>query len=174
MISMPHAPSQSPSSVASPVVPRFNRFARGISRATGHPLAFALAFLVILAWAVTGPIFHFSDTWQLVINTGTTVVTFLMVFLIQSSQNRDSQAVQMKLDELIRAVEGAQNAMIDVEDRDEEELETLRKEYASIATQARKDMESGKADAQTIEHEAEGMEKDAAALKNHARKARKT
>lgn len=88
----------------------FTRFAKATARAAGHPSTFGLAVLVILAWAVTGPLFHFSDTWQLVINTGTTIVTFLMVFLIQNTQNRDSVAMQIKLDELLRAVKGAQTA----------------------------------------------------------------
>src|SRR5512132_3465898 len=105
---------------------RFTRFAKWTSHQTGRPIAFGSAVLLILLWAVTGPIFHFSDTWQLVINTSTTIITFLMVFLIQNTQNRDSEAIQVKLDELIRAVEGAHNAMIDLEELDDEELETIR------------------------------------------------
>jgi low affinity Fe/Cu permease len=116
----------------------FFGFARWAARATGQPWAFLLAALVIVVWAVSGPLFRFSDTWQLVINTGTTIVTFLMVFLIQSTQNRDSEAVQLKLDELIRAVKGAKNTLIDIEELTEEDLERLRGRYERLAEQARR------------------------------------
>jgi len=106
---------------------------------TGSSSAFALAVLVILGWIVTGPIFHFSDTWQLVINTGTTIVTFLMVFLIQRSQNKDSLAIQLKLNELVAAIRGASNHLIDVEDLTEEELHLLHRHYRKLAAMARKD-----------------------------------
>ena len=112
---------------------RFERFAHRTSEAAGHPTAFALALLVIVAWAVTGPLFHFSSTWQLVINTGTTIVTFLMVFLIQCIQNRDTAALQLKLDELLWAIAAADNGMIDVEERGERTIEQLRKKLREFA-----------------------------------------
>ena len=104
---------------------------------SGRPVTFTLAVTVIIIWAITGPIFGFSDTWQLVINTGTTIVTFLMVFLIQNTQNRDTEALQVKLDELIRAIEGAHNALLDLEELDEEDLHRIRGCYERLATEAR-------------------------------------
>ena len=101
----------------------FTRFANGASRATGRPLTFLLALLVVVVWGVTGPLFGFSDTWQLVINTGTTIVTFLMVFLIQNTQNRDAEAMHVKMDELIRAMEGAHNALLDLEELEDKDLD---------------------------------------------------
>ena len=115
----------------------FSRFAKWTARATGRPGTFTLAVTVIIIWAVTGPLFGFSDTWQLIINTGTTIVTFLMVFLIQSTQNRDSEAMQVKLDELIHVMKGAQNALLDLEELEEEELDHIRAGYQEIAEQAR-------------------------------------
>ena len=115
----------------------FNRLANWTAHVTGKPPAFALAFGVVLVWAATGPLFGFSDTWQLVINTGTTIVTFLMVFLIQSTQNRDTEAVQLKLDELIRATEGAHNAFLDLEHLDEAELDRIRQLYVQLAEKAK-------------------------------------
>ncbi len=109
-------------------------------------MAFGLGAGVVIVWAVTGPIFHYSDTWQLVINTGTTVVTFLMVFLIQNTQNRDSEAIHVKLDELIRAVEGARNRLLDLEDCDEKELTEIRATYTKIAHDARRAVQRGKSD----------------------------
>src|SRR5262245_61691803 len=109
---------------------RLERFSAIITRWTGTSSAFALALLVIAAWAITGPIFDFSANWQLVINTGTTIITFLMVFLIQRTQNKDSLALQLKLNELVAAVSGASNRLIDVEDLDEEELQILHRYYA--------------------------------------------
>ena len=116
----------------------YTRLTRSLSRASGRQGSFLLALLVIVVWAITGPIFHFSDTWQLVINTGTTIVTFLMVFLIQNTQNRDTEALQVKLDELIRVTEGAQNALLDLEDLDESNIEEIRAKYGKLAELARK------------------------------------
>jgi low affinity Fe/Cu permease len=115
------------------------RMSTTITRWTGSTSAFALACAVILVWVVTGPIFRFSDTWQLVINTGTTIVTFLMVFLIQRAQNKDAMAIQLKLNELVAAIDGASNRLIDVEDLSEEELVALRRFYAQLVRMARKD-----------------------------------
>jgi len=117
---------------------RFARFAKWTARASGRPSAFVLAFAVVVVWGLTGPIFGFSDTWQLVINTGTTIVTFLMVFLIQNTQNRDAEAVQVKLDELIRVMEGAHNALLNLEELDADELDVIRKGYVKLAEEARK------------------------------------
>jgi low affinity Fe/Cu permease len=115
----------------------FTRFARWSARSAGRPASFLVAVLVILGWAATGPVFHYSDTWQLVINTGTTIVTFLMVFVIQNTQNRDSVAMQLKLDEIIRAIHGAHNAVVNIEDLSEEELDRLKKLYEQLARQVR-------------------------------------
>jgi low affinity Fe/Cu permease len=117
--------------------PFFSRFAEWAARATGKPLATILAFAVVIVWAVTGPIFHFSDTWQLVINTGTSIVTFLMVFLIQNSQNRDTEALQIKLDEIIRAIEQADNSLLNLEELEEQDLDEIRARYRSLADAAR-------------------------------------
>lgn len=116
---------------------RFRAFAKWTSRATGRPVTFVLAVLVVVVWAVTGPLFDWSDTWQLVINTGTTVVTFLMVFLIQNTQNRDAEAVQVKLDELIRATKGAHNRLLDLEELEQEDLEAIHRDYEELARLAR-------------------------------------
>ena len=116
---------------------RFTRFAKWTAHATGRPITFFLAALVIVAWVVTGPIFHYSDTWQLVINTGTTIITFLMVFLIQATQNRDAEAVQVKLDEIIRAIGNAQNELLDLEELEEDDLDEIRTTYHTMAKKAR-------------------------------------
>ena len=124
----------------------FTRFATAAARATGRPGTFALAALIIVIWAATGPIFGFSDTWQLIINTGTTIVTFLMVFLIQNTQNRDSEAMHVKMDELIRAARGAHNALLDLEELDDKTLDTIRARYRKLAAKAREDIENGRLD----------------------------
>ncbi len=124
----------------------FTVFAKKVSYATGHPAAFVIAFLVIIVWGLSGPIFGFNDTWQLVINTGTTIITFLMVFLIQSTQNRDTAAIQLKLDELIRTTEGAHTILLDLEELSENDLEQFRSQYEEIATRARVSIKEGKPD----------------------------
>src|SRR5688572_29389322 len=124
----------------------FTRFAKSTSRAAGHPIVFCAAAAVILLWAVSGPLFGFSDTWQLVINTGTTIVTFLMVFLIQNTQNRDSEAIQVKLDELIRSIDGAHLALLDLEELDDKDLDRICSDYRELAQQARRDLRAGKSD----------------------------
>src|ERR1044071_9628873 len=121
----------------------FSSFSKAVARGTGHPIAFWAACSVILVWLGTGPIFGYSDTWQLVINTGTTIVTFLMVFLIQNTQNRDSEAIQVKLDELIRAMTGAHNALLDLEELTQEDLDKIRTRYVSLACKARDDLRKG-------------------------------
>src|SRR5215217_7476359 len=120
----------------------FTRAAKWASRTAGRPMTFMVALGVILVWAITGPIFEFSDTWQLVINTSTTIITFLMVFLIQNTQNRDTEALQIKLDELIRAVENAHNALLDLEELDDDELDLIRKDYLELAKKARDGLKS--------------------------------
>lgn len=124
----------------------FMRFAKATSWATGHPVSFICAFLVIIAWLISGPAFGFSDTWQLVINTGTTIITFLMVFLIQNTQNRDSTAMQIKLDELIRSEREAHNALLDLEELTDKELALMKKQYEDLAEKARTLIRKGKKD----------------------------
>lgn len=119
----------------------FTRFSKMTSSAAGKPVTFMLAVLIIVVWAVTGPVFHFSDTWQLVINTGTTIITFLMVFLIQNTQNRDALAVQLKLDELISSIKEARNEIIDVEDLGDKELQEKHDEMIDLAEHAKEDIE---------------------------------
>ena len=121
----------------------YSKFAKSAARFCGRPRVFVLALLVIVVWIVTGPIFHYSDTWQLVINTGTTIVTFLMVFLIQNTQNRDTEAIQIKLDELIRATKGAHNALLDLEELEEGVLESFRERYQALAATARAELGRG-------------------------------
>ncbi len=131
--------------------PAYASFAKAASRFCGRPRTFALALAVIATWIVTGPIFHFSDTWQLVINTGTTIITFLMVFLIQNTQNRDTEAIQIKLDELIRATQGAHNALLDLEELEEDALDAFRRRYQVLASMARQDLGLGRRDTGTPE-----------------------
>lgn len=128
---------------------RFHRIAHGVSQIAGNPLAFGLAVLVIGGWAITGPLFGFSDTWQLAINTSTTIITFLMVFLIQNTQNREGAAIQIKLDELIRATRGAHNALLDLEELEDDELLKVRRMYRELAVRARADVGRGAADTGT-------------------------
>jgi len=116
------------------------RFSLKATKATGTSMSFILALSVIVVWGFTGPLFHFSDTWQLVINTGTTIVTFLMVFLIQRTQNKDAHAIHLKLNEIVAALEGASNRLIDVEDLTEEEIETLHTHYQKLVEMAKKDL----------------------------------
>ncbi|MCC7501584.1 MAG: low affinity iron permease family protein [Flavobacteriales bacterium] len=120
-----------------PINSPFTRFAKKTSTYTGRPVTFIIAVFVIVIWAITGPLFNFSDTWQLVINTSTTIITFLMVFLIQNTQNRDTEALQIKLDELIRAVETANNSLLDLEELDDQELDRIRETYQVLAREQR-------------------------------------
>lgn len=127
----------------------YTQVAKSVSRVTGRPSTFSVAVMVIVIWLITGPIFGFSDTWQLVINTGTTIITFLMVFLIQNTQNRDTAAIQLKLDELIRAHQGAHNAILDLEELDDQMLDAFRARYRGLALQARAHLAEGGIDTDT-------------------------
>ena len=129
----------------------FDRFAKVTAKTTGHPSTFGMALGIIVIWAVTGPLFKFSDTWQLVINTGTTVVTFLMVFLIQNTQNRDSAAMHLKIDELLRAMQGAHTALVNLEDLTEEELDLFKARYAALGHQAKAEILQGRKDTDSPE-----------------------
>jgi low affinity Fe/Cu permease len=132
---------------------RFDRMAKWASYVTGRPWTFLLAVAVVLIWGVTGPVFRYSDTWQLVINTSTTIITFLMVFLIQNTQNRDSIAMQVKLDELIRAMKGAHTALLDLEELSDEELSQIMLHYQQLAAKAREELRRGKPDVDSPEVE---------------------
>ena len=127
----------------------YSRFAKASSRFCGRPIVFVLSVATILLWIITGPMFNYSNTWQLVINTATTIITFLMVFLIQSTQNRDTEAIQIKLDELIRATKGAHNALLDIEELEEIHLDAFRVKYEALAELARRNVESGILDTDT-------------------------
>ncbi|MDR3611048.1 MAG: low affinity iron permease family protein [Ignavibacteriaceae bacterium] len=129
----------------------YARFSKSASHFCGRPRTFMMAVALILFWVVTGPVFKFSDTWQLVINTGTTIITFLMVFLIQNTQNRDTEAIQIKLDELIRATKGAHNALLDLEELEDKSLMDFRQKYQSLAASAREALKSGTKDTGTPE-----------------------
>lgn len=129
----------------------FGCFSRYISALTGQPRTFVFACLLVVVWLLSGPFFSFSDTWQLVINTGTTIITFLMVFLIQNTQNRDALAVQIKLDELIRAQTGTHNALLDLEELTEDQLTEISERYRHLAHTARQNLEQGKKDADAEE-----------------------
>jgi len=129
----------------------YSRFAKAAAHFCGRPRVFVLAVGVVAIWVVTGPIFEFSDTWQLVINTATTIVTFLMVFLIQNTQNRDTEAIQLKLDELIRSTRRAHNALLDLEELEEDTLDAFRAKYAALATAARTQLDRGLEDTGTPE-----------------------
>lgn len=129
----------------------YSRFAKSAARFCGRPRVFAIAVATIVVWLVSGPLFGFSDTWQLVINTGTTIITFLMVFLIQNTQNRDTEAIQVKLDELIRATRGAHNALLDLEELEEDRLDEFRTRYQALAADARSELGRGRKDTGTPE-----------------------
>lgn len=133
----------------------YSWFAKASSRFCGRPIVFALAVGTILVWIITGPMFNYSNTWQLVINTATTIVTFLMVFLIQSTQNRDTEAIQIKLDELIRATKGAHNALLDIEELEEIQLDAFRAKYEALAELAREKADNGILDTDTPEPDIE-------------------
>ena len=146
----------------------FEKFASKITKATGSSTAFILAFLVIIVWGITGPVFNFSNTWQLVINTGTTIITFLMVFVIQQSQNKDTVAIQLKLNELIAASATASNRLIDVEDLSAKELETLKKFYVQLSELAKKEIDIHSThsidEAQTMHQQKKGQIKKPASV----------
>lgn len=143
----------------------FSVFAKWAAHHSGHPGAFGLAVLLIVLWLVTGPLFGFNDTWQLVINTATTIVTFLMVFLIQNTQNRDTGAMQAKLDELIRAIDGAHNALLDLEELEEADIERIRKDYRQLAAKAREELAKGARDTDCRDLEQTAEQPQAAADK---------
>lgn len=129
----------------------FSALAKWTSHAAGHPAVFMLALLIVATWVVSGPFFGYSDTWQLVINTGTTIMTFLMVFLLQNTQNRDSAALHLKIDDLIRVTEGAHNMLLDLEELEESELKAIRDRYEELARQARERLRIGEVDTRRVE-----------------------
>ena len=129
----------------------YSQVAKSAAHFCGRPRVFVTAVMIILVWGISGPLFHFSNTWQLIINTITTTVTFLMVFLIQNTQNRDTEAIQLKLDELIRATKGAHNALLDLEELDDDSLEEFRQRYEALAAEAREKLRRGQKDTDTPE-----------------------
>ena len=141
----------------------FQKFARAVVRTSGHPMAFGLAIGIIVIWALTGPLFRYSNAWLLVINTVASVITFLMIFLIRNAQNRESEAVQLKLDELIRATKAAQNTLLDIEELSEEDLDRIKARFERLARKARDESSTG----QTELIRREGRE-DAAAVSNES------
>ncbi len=144
----------------------FSALAQKIAHLAGHPAAFCAAVLAVILWAVLGPVFHFSDTWQLAINTSTTILTFLMIFLVQHTQNRDNYAVQLKLDELIRSSKAAHTSLLDIEELTEDELLKLKRHYTELARLARKELREGKSDFDTFESE----DSEAGKKARHSRK----
>ncbi len=129
----------------------YSRFTKRFAKLTGKSITFTLSIALILVWLLTGPLFGFSDTWQLVINTTTTIITFIMVFVIQNTQNRDTQAMQVKLDELIRVTQGAHNALLDLEELEEDDIDAFRNHYEALAKEARTRLKMGKKDTDTPE-----------------------
>lgn len=129
----------------------YSRFTKKFAKLTGKSITFTLSIVLILVWLLSGPLFGFSDTWQLVINTTTTIITFIMVFVIQNTQNRDTQAMQVKLDELIRVTQGAHNALLDLEELEEEDIDTFRNQYEALAKEARTHLKMGEKDTDTPE-----------------------
>jgi low affinity Fe/Cu permease len=152
----------------------FTRFAKWTAHAAGRPVAFAMAAAVIVVWGVTGPVFKYSDTWQLVINTGTTIVTFLMVFLIQNTQNRDTEALQVKLDELIRVTEGAHLVLLDLEELDDKQLDRICANYQKLAAKARESLKRGEVDTGTpdVDRDEEDDARSLAGGKGKSKKAK--
>ena len=130
----------------------YAHFTKSFAKLTGKSITFTLAILMILVWLISGPFFNFSNTWQLVINTTTTIITFIMVFVIQNTQNRDTEAMQVKLDELIRATQGAHNALLDLEELEEDEIDIFREQYEVLAREARAGLEAGEIDTNVAEN----------------------
>lgn len=129
----------------------YANFTKYLAKLTGKSSTFTLSILLIVVWLISGPFFHYSDTWQLVINTTTTIITFMMVFVIQNTQNRDTEAMQVKLDELIRVTQGAHNALLDLEELEEDQIEQFRKHYEMLAEKARKALAKGGIDTNTLD-----------------------